>query len=999
MSSNEVQPSANFFANERGGADLLGDSDGEDNLDRVLGELGVESFESDDEDDNVADLMYNESDEEEEEQVGKDKEQEREEEDEEEEEDDDDEFLLDSEDNDDYNDEFDLKDAIKGASNFNSRRNKRGKPSDGKKYSYKQKMSRSDNRNLDPEVRMLLSQANEAFVRNDFQVALGLYKEVIKHDARNFSAYKAIGEIYQSAGNLNDCCNSWLLAANIHPWDHQFWGQVAELSADLGHIDQAIYCYTRAISSDANQSAEYLLRRALLFKEKKQYGKALDGFRRARQVYPTNSNIFKYIAAVYAEQKRLNDAINLYMKMLDWNINHDESPSPEIYPTFGWTELNILLELHVQHHSYRLGINVMKLAARWIQGRANEDWDDQDDSEFDVNRRFKNAVHLHKLSEEERKAFNEKPYDIPVDIRFKMGVLRLGAGDKDEALHHFEYLLDDKQEDIEDLYFEAGRLLEEMGLYEEALVYLLRALGSEEPSVELVQLLGKCYYETEDYAQAKEAYEDLLKADWKNVDYKLALAETLHHLGDDAQAERLIIEVQKESARKGSKERKKSLVQAEENLSLIRTRIKKTPKRVRLTELEKEELEMNAKRKVLDMYGRMERLEDSVDAGDKIAISAWIQLATQLVEMFTNVKTFFPKDKMKKFKGIVKYRGRKNMDLDEKLARAYNLLEGISQNETPSRSLTSKSEYRGLTYHQWFDIFAQLAFLVAMYEKNVEYADEILSIAMNVSLFHQDKKKEIILQVLKVIQGIVSEQPDGNVQVFTRHLLSANQFSPFMFKFYICCYASGLKFWQTFASYNQQKYFLRQLKAYDSSFTGKYISGMSTVSADLSNVELGKCHADLTYIYANLLGGNRSYASGIFYLNRAYEHYNRDPMICLMLGLGHVHRSMQRMSANRHNQLLQGISYLLEYQEHRSKNATIYEIQEIQYNFGRLFHTLGLSSLAIPHYDEVLKISDENDLDPDYDLAWDAAYNLTLIYNLNGNAVLARELSEKYLVM
>ena len=36
-------------------------------------------------------------------------------------------------------------------------------------------------------------------------------------------------------------------------------------------------------------------------------------------------------------------------------------------------------------------------------------------------------------------------------------------------------------------------------------------------------------------------------------------------------------------------------------------------------------------------------------------------------------------------------------------------------------------------------------------------------------------------------------------------------------------------------------------------------------------------------------------------------------MLCLILGLGHLHRSMQRLSANRHIQLLQGISYILEY--------------------------------------------------------------------------------------
>lgn len=113
-------------------------------------------------------------------------------------------------------------------------------------------------------------------------------------------------------------------------------------------------------------------------------------------------------------------------------------------------------------------------------------------------------------------------------------------------MHHFEYLLDDNQAEIADLNFEAGKQLQEFGYYEEALTFLTRAFGNEElvSSFDLVTLLGKCYFEIADYAEAKEAYEELLSHSPNNVDFKLALAETLYHLGDDIQAESLINEVQ-----------------------------------------------------------------------------------------------------------------------------------------------------------------------------------------------------------------------------------------------------------------------------------------------------------------------------------------------------------------------------------------------------------------------------------------------------------------------
>ena len=107
---------------------------------------------------------------------------------------------------------------------------------------------------------------------------------------------------------------------------------------------------------------------------------------------------------------------------------------------------------------------------------------------------------------------------------------------------------------------------------------------------------------------------------------------------------------------------------------------------------------------------------------------------------------------------------------------------------------------------------------------------------------------------------------------------------------------------------------------------------------------------------------------------------------------------MQRLSTNRHIQILQGLSYLLEYQQLKEKSSTVYDVQEINYNFGRLFHMLGLLSEAVEFYEKVLKMHKQID-DKNYDLLVEAAYNLSLIYNINGNSKLASDLIEKYLTI
>lgn len=895
---------------------------------------------------------------------------------------------------DDLDEDYDFRDALRSASNFRSR----NKKTSGSKLYWKRKMMRSTNRELDPVVLNSLSQANEAFVRHDFLAALNLYLEVIKKDPKNFSAYKTIGEIYKLQGRIHECCNYWFLAANIHPWDSPFWASVAELSSELGHIDQAIHCYTRAISADNTKNPKYLLDRALLYKEKKQYGRALEGLQRVHQAYPADSAIIKSLASVYVEQKRLNDAINLYMRILDGNMNPGDPPAT--VPKFGWAELNILCELYLTQHAWKLGIRMIKLVARWLQHREIEKWwdDTDDDSEFD-NRRFEVLNHR---SVAEQHAANSKVYDLPIDIRFKLGSLRLGLDHKKEAMIHFNFLLDQADNDIADLHFEAGKELEAQGYNREALEFLTRAYESEDQrSPELILLMGKCYLEVGDYTQAKHAYSAVLEETPDNVDVKLALIEALYHLGEVAVASQLLTEVSKATHVTPDIPVEDEEVLEEDNLALIKNK-HLTGRTSKPTDEEKVEIENNAKRKVLEKYHRMNRLDASVLAQDHVAAIAWIKLASQLVEMFMRVRSFFPRDKNRIFKGIILYKRRKQMGFDEKLARVYNLYEGIGEELDNSRhELTSVTEYRGLTYDQWFIIFVQYAILLARYDENLEYAVQVVEIAQDVSVFIQDKNKAAILKLVRLLFGIelgdLANVVSGNV----RHFLATNQFSPFIYKLFMCCFPSGINAWNTMTNYNHQKFFLRQLKAYDSVATSSKISGMATITADIGNAKLTGEHPELLYIYANLLGGSRSFASPVVYLNRVYKEFNKDPMICLVLGLSHVHRSMQRLSTNRHIQLLQGISYILEYKELRenSATATVYELQEIEYNIARLLHMLGLTGPAIVHYEQVLKYHGKLQHDPDFDLLVDAAYNMSLIYSINGNTLLARSLTEKYLTI
>lgn len=97
--------------------------------------------------------------------------------------------------------------------------------------------------------------------------------------------------------------------------------------------------------------------------------------------------------------------------------------------------------------------------------------------------------------------------------------------------------------------------------------------------------------------------------------------------------------------------------------------------------------------------------------------------------------------------------------------------------------------------------------------------------------------------------------------------------------------------------------------------------------------------------------------------------------------------------------------------------------QEAEYNIGRAFHLLGLTHLAVPHYEKVLSMKRnydgriqkrpvedvykwplteeeeeelEQQLEDEFDLKSEAAYNLHLIYITSGSMSLAQILMIKY---
>jgi general transcription factor 3C polypeptide 3 (transcription factor C subunit 4) len=144
----------------------------------------------------------------------------------------------------------------------------------------------------------------------------------------------------------------------------------------------------------------------------------------------------------------------------------------------------------------------------------------------------------------------------------------------------------------------------------------------------------------------------------------------------------------------------------------------------------------------------------------------------------------------------------------------------------------------------------------------------------------------------------------------------------------------------------------------------------------------------------------------VVYYFRARELGVKDPLLEFSIGVAYLHRAMQRQADNRHILILQGMTFIFQYYRSYYERSYSYPDkegaamrQQAEYNVGRAFHQLGLTTYAIWYYEKVIRISDEMGGLGLRDLVYEGVHNLCLIYAMAGNMAAAKATTEKYLVL
>jgi general transcription factor 3C polypeptide 3 (transcription factor C subunit 4) len=871
---------------------------------------------------------------------------------------------------------------------------------DGQKKVKKSKSGGSGHQ-LSHEVKMLLSECTRAFTDMDYATAIQLAETAVQEDKNAKEAYILLAAIHEELGNMEKVRLAKAAAMYLDKRNAEGWKEIAQMSVESNHLYDALEFYTQAISADG-KDLEAMNGKIDVLEQIGDIRKAVDVLKKMRKVDPTNAETLVRMAHNLTELNKTSEAVALYEDLLD--RNQDPYIDRRNLQEFGFSELNVLIELYFVQRAWIKSIKTIKRVSRWILERGDETfWDEvKDDSEFD-SRRFRN-----KRLERCDSYNSPEKFSLPIDIRVKLLLCRVRVGDYDEASMHLSYLKELDAAEYGDLYLEVGKTLQQYGHYSDALeLYVLLDNASDYSDLDLMSRIGQCEFAIGRVDEAERTYRVVLENDPDNVETMVALAEILGHTGRTVEAKDLLEDVSRlreELQQEEDEAPPPRIYEENEETSLISKEGRPRNKTVaanrknrRMTQSERLAQEHRAIAFVEDTYAQLQRYDAGMEAGNPAAVSEWLRLAQKLVDMFTSIKKFFPSDKNRVFTGIeTKGRRRGAMNLDDRVQQIQSRIDEAQLEEGGTKNASTpvqKDSFRGLKFDTWFDLFMRYALCLTVHG-DPEGAFSTLRRAKAANVFYQDPHRDEIM--MKVFMSCAFQVRDHKVSnELIRQYGLAHQFHDDEYRLYGALLTSGNRAIDFYNSNNNQKYVLRQVKALDSIVKNKAIVGQARVVDQ--NVQIDKENPLLLSLYAHIMLVGRSYVPAINYLSGALLLAPKDPVLLLSTGVAHIHRAIQRQTTNRHLQIVQGLSYLMQYYEIRCKQGPG-QTMEAEFNIGRTFQTLSLPSLATSYYHRVLDTPEEN-IDPVYDLRYEAAYNLHLIYTVSGNGKLARHIIDKYVTI
>lgn len=950
--------------------------------------------------------------------------------------------------------------------------------------------------------------------QHDYDKALNLIQRAISINPEVYAAHALMSEIYFHKGDDERGVAALFSGAHAAPRDAAVWHQVADACLQKTSLDrnralqQAAYCFARIIDID-HDDLDSRFQRAAINRELGLLTTAMREFERILVVMPHNPSILQQIAEICLELGEIDKAKQLYQDC----ISYHEANGLVGENAFSWSDVNVYVELFSIEGEYEKAIATLKSLSRWLLGRAAETyWDDvvEDDREWDpadISRRLSIPQFVSGNYPSQLYGFG-----LPLELRVKLGICRLNMGkdNRSEALNHFEWLEPEdsgpgaKVSEYGDLFREVGDALRDAKEYEEALRFLqpLKIIGAFSDTDFWLAIAASSYV-CGSVEQAREYYELAKASDELCGEARTQLAKLYKDMGRRDEAlrnarealeigRRAIIRPQRrryerrearevrEAAERALKDTHRLAIPSIESttarlkplefkdaqgryrLTFVNTipgresRLEeRAAKRKKMQQMSDEEAEAYRTSNVQSLFLRLQEMTPAMRNGDLIGRNTWLECADDLIHDFRSNKVFYPAERHMRFEGF---------DPDSK-RRAFRKRWAKSEDETyeaesvdlhndgtpmPSIESSIPTEYRGISFETWLDIFLEQALTLAKLGDDFRaHSYETITAALDCSIWYHQPQSMLKIYVCYFTCALALNDGETLCNVVARWFMKEYQFMTDAYRLFAALNMlytgpseKGGKDIQIknvpFRQGPCQKFLFRQVKAVDFYLPQEYNQdgsdgpvpqyirdeeketpepGKATLTT--KNRETGEqikpqeIDIVLLCLYASILYTGSSFPSALHYFYRAYALDPKNPMLLLNMALCYLHQNFKRQNENRHFYIMQGLAFFQEYADVRLVKAenqgqqAIEEVNmEIEFNRARTWNMLNLTNLAVEGYRKVIdpsreRVSATDAMEPlaNAPMATEAAYALQTVYALSGDMEMAQRITEKWLVI
>ncbi|RDH14245.1 RNA polymerase III transcription factor TFIIIC subunit [Aspergillus niger ATCC 13496] len=931
-----------------------------------------------------------------------------------------------------------------------------------------------------PEFKILHSEATSAFIDGDYDRAIDLTKRAIQVNPEMFAAHSLLSEIFLAQGEKDKALTALFSGAHTRPKDPTVWAKVARMILERageerqGALNDVIYCYSRIIELDPkNYNARF--QRAAIYRELGYNGRAATEYERILKEVPHNARALRHLAETYIDLNDVQKAVDQWRV----SVKYFTSLEPEDAPEFSWSDVNIYAELYSYLGRPFEGLKALKSVSRWLLGRKDDTmWEDfhEDDREWDADdspRRIKADGY-----EPRRWPRDSYGLGLPLELRIKLALfrLRMGYEHKNEALHHLEWLNpEDTSEharlyDYGDLFREAADALKDVGLFEEALrFYMPLQQTNEYADVGFFMAMGECCSVLGKLEDAENCFLTVAEHDARHVESRVQLAKLYEGIGMSEEALKYVNEavlLGRQESRSNRRRKDTRLEQlavefkaadAAREDAALRSIAPQPPSAdlpaalTTTTTSAAKDTEINEEQRIANvqyLYDKLMQLLPQAKEGNAEATEDWLDIADALLREFRSNRVFYPIQRNITFLGYSREAQRKagrhkgRNFIDEMQEMAGRLQESLGSIPDEPLQGAIPTDYYGISFNEWLDLFLQYALTVATQGESDE-AYDTLAAAADASVWYHSKADTRMIHVCWFTCAL-RMQDEETLANEARWFIKEYQFVTDTYRlFAMLSRLVGDPHRSLFHSSPNMKFMLRQIKAMDftvpDEVTGERPNRFVRESAYKERASLStrdettgeaipadEMDVALLVLYGHILYSGNSFYPALNYLFRAYALDDQNPAVLLSIALCYIHHSLKRQSENRHYLIMQGLSFMQEYRRVRERPGSLLsERQEMEFNFARVWHSLGIAHLAIEGYQLVLDLGAQIQAQSQQtiphpkdgsdvvmgdtgleaqapfveDFSREAAVALQIIYALNGDYQSAQKVTAKWLVI